>query len=224
MFLSSFKLGRPGSEYEFEYNPEGMAIDEMPIASLQRNLAGDLKKSVIKNSAPTIRVNSNFLSPTQRDQFASLVGITDTFLSFITNDEDGPWQMFSERNKVTDLSHVTIQNNSATKLSQKLVEAGASGIITILGVAQVPNVVAGPVFGGGGFGEGGFSGPDFFTGGSYNDLTRVVTLGTALPAGTEYVYVSYSYTGWLVNMERLAHSARGGWVDRFMYDFALTGA
>ena len=220
MFLDQFLLGRPGSEYEFEYNSEAMAIDEMPIASLQRNLAGDLKKSVLKNSAPVIRLNSNYLSLTQRNQFASLVGIADSFLSFQTSTD---WQMFSERNRVTDLSHVTIQNNSATKLSQQLVEGGFDGIITITGVSQVPNVVAGPVFGGGGFGEGGFSGPDFFTGGSYDDLTRVVTLGTTLPVGTEYVYVSYTYTGWLVNMERLSHSIQGGWIDRFRYDFQLTG-
>ena len=220
-WLSSFLLGRPGYEVDFELNPSGMQIDDGPLAVLHRNLAGDLKKSVLKTSAPIIRINSNYLTLTQRNQFASFAGIADTFLSFQTRDD---WQMISERNLPTDTSHVTIQNNSATRLSQALVEAGFTGIITIDSVSTVPNAVAGPLFGGGGFGDAGFSGPDYFEGGSYDDLTRVVTLGTSLPDASQFVYVSYTYTGWLVNMERLSHSILGGWVDRFQYDFQLTGA
>jgi hypothetical protein len=197
-----------------------MAIEEMPIVALRRNIAADLKKSVLKTSAPTIKINSNYLQINQRNQFASLPGIQDTFLSFITRDD---WQVFSEKNVPISTTQVLIQNTSATKLSAALVAAGFPGIITINSVAQVPNVVAGPVFGGGGFGEGGFSGPDFFAGGSYDDLTRTVTLGTTLP-GLNPIYISYTYQGWLVNMESLSHAIRGGWLDRFTYDFSLTGA
>jgi len=219
-WLEPFLLGRPGNEFSFEVNPDAMSIDEQPVAVLQRNLSGDLKKSVLNTSSPIIRINSSFLSIAQRNQFASLAGISDTFLSFQTRDD---WGVISERNMVTDTTHVTIQDTSATKLSTALVAGGFTGIITINSVGVVPNVVSGPLFGGGGFGDGGFSGPDYFSGGSYDDATRVVTLGTSLPVGTTFVYVSYTYTGWLVNMERLSHSFAGGYVDRFTYDFQLTG-
>jgi len=220
MGWQTFKLGRPGYEYSFDVNPEAMAIEDGPIAVLQRNLAGDLKKSIIKTSVPIIKLNSNYLMMAQRNQFASLAGIADTFLSFITRDD---WQIIAEKNTPLNLTQVKLQNNSATKLSAALVAAGFSSIITVTSAAQIPNVTAGPVFGGGGFGEGGFSGPDFFTGGSYDDLTRTVTLGTTLPS-LNPVYLTYTYTGWLVNMEKLSHAIRGGWIDRFTYDFVLTGA
>jgi hypothetical protein len=221
MWLTSFLLGRPGFEYSFDLNPEAMTIDEMPLGVLQRNLAGDMKKSIIKTSIPTIKINSSFLQLPQRNSFASLAGISDTFLSFQTRDD---WQVVSERNLSTDASHVVIQNNSATKLSAALVAAGFTGIITINSVATVPNIVAGPTFGGGGFGQGGYSGPDYFAGGSYDDSSRTVTLGTSLPVASEYVYVTYTYKGWLVNMEKFSHSVQGGWQDRFKYDTQLIGA
>ena len=220
-WLSSFLLGRPGYEYSFDINPEAMSIDEAALTVIHRNLAGDLKKSVLKNSMPMIKINSSYLSLDQRNKFASLVGVNDTFLSFQTRDD---WQMVAERDLPTDTQHVTLQNNSATRLSAALVAAGFSGVITINSVSTVPNVVAGPTFGGGGFGDGGFSGPDYFAGGSYEDATRVVTLGTSLPSASQYVYVTYTYKGWLVNLDALSHQIRGGWLDRFTYDFQLTGA
>lgn len=220
-WIPQFLLGRPGFEYSFDINPEGMSIDEAPLAVIQRNLAGDMKKSVLKASVPIIKVNSSFLALQQRNQFASLAGIADTFLSFQTRDD---WQVLSERNLPQSVTKVVIQNNSATKLSAALVAAGFTGIITINGVATVPNVLAGPTFGSGGFGSGGFDGPDYFAGGSYDDASRTITLGTSLPSATQYVYVTYTYKGWLVNLDVLSHSVKGGWMDRFSYDFQLTGA
>lgn len=220
-WLTSFLLGRPGYEYSFDINPEAMSIDESALTVMHRNLAGDLKKSVFKSSIPTIKINSSYLAVAQRNQFASLVGIQDTFLSFQTRDD---WQVLSERNLPTDTTHVKIQNNSATRLSAALVAAGFSSIITINSVSTVPNVVAGPTFGGGGFGGSGYSGPDYFAGGSYADASRIITLGTSLPSATQYVYVTYTYTGWLVNLDMLSHQIQGGWLDRFTYNFQLTGA
>jgi hypothetical protein len=222
MAWTDFLLGRPGYEFTFEVPPEAMTIEEQPISVLHRNLAGDLKKSVLKTSAPIIKINSSYLSLAQRNQFASLAGIADTFLSFKCRDD---WQVIAERNLSTDATHVTIQNNSATRLSAALVAAGFSSIITINSVSQVPNVVAGNTFGGGGFGDAGFSGPDFYAGGSYDDATRIVTLGSSLGStAQQYVYVTYTYKGWLVSIEKVGHQVQGGWGDRFQYDFQLTGA
>lgn len=204
-WLSQFKLGRPGYEYSFTVNPSAMNIDEGPIDIIHRNLAGDLKKSIVKTSAPIIKIASGYFTKTQRDQFASLAGIADTFLSFQTRDD---WQNILEKNYPTDTSHVTIQNTSATRLSAQLKAGGFSGIISGISVYTTPDG----------------SGTEYFSGGSYDDSTRILTLGATLPDNVSPVFVTYTYKGWLVNMRKLSHNIQGGWVDRFQYDFQLEGA
>lgn len=204
-WLTYFLLGRPGYEYSFDVNPSAMSIDDGPVDVLHRNLAGDLKKSIIKPSAPTLRVNSNYLTKAQRDQFASLACIADTFLSFQTRDD---WNLLLELDYPSTTTTVVIQNSSATRLSAALAAAGFSGQITITGVFTVASG----------------SGTNYYTGGTYADATRTVTLGTPLADATSPVYVSYTYKGWLVNMHRMAHTAQGGGVDIFQYDFEMVGA
>jgi len=204
-WLNQFLLGRPGFEYAFDINPEALDIVEQPIDVITRNVAGHLKRSIIKTSAVSIKLSLSFLLKTQRDQFASLAGISDTFLSFKTRDD---WKMLAEYNIPASTTSVIIQQTSATKLSQALVAAGAAASITIDGVFLNP---AG-------------TGTNYWTGGSYNSSTFTITLGTPLPIATPAVFVSYTYTGWLVMMKSLSHKIQGGWVDRFQYDFELTGA
>ncbi len=60
-WLSQFKLGRPGFELDFELNPSAMDIDSGPVDVHQTNVAGDLKRSILKVSRPIIRLNSTFL-------------------------------------------------------------------------------------------------------------------------------------------------------------------
>lgn len=219
MWLNQFLFGRPGQEYLFEINPEAMQIEESGIVVLQRNLIGDLKKSTLRVSAPIIKVNSSFLSKLQRDQFNSLVAVTDTFLSFQTRDD---WTQYKDLATILDLTHLRLQYSSALRLSNVLVGMGFSSVITILGVSFT--FAGGGNFGGGGFGGGGFGGT-FDPGAiSYNDQTYVVTITNPLPSLGLNVYVDYTYVGWLVNMEKFSHSAKGGWLDRFNYDFVLTGA
>lgn len=204
-WLSQFKFGRPGYEYLFDLNPEGLMIDEGPIDVIARNVAGDLKRSIIKASAPTIKVNSSYLQKAQRDQFASLASMADSHLSFQTRDD---WQKLLERNLPLTTITVPIQNTSATRLDQALVAGGFSSQITINGVFIVADG----------------SGTNYFTGGSYASATRVITLGTTLPNAVQPVYVTYTYKGWLVVMRKLSHRIQGGWIDRFQYDFQLEGA
>jgi hypothetical protein len=221
MWLSQFLLGRPGYEIPFDVNPEAMQIDEMPITVLQRNLAGDLKKSLIKVSNPVIKINSSYLAFDQRNDFASLMSVNDSFLSFQTRDD---WKVNAYKVSPLTLSTVQLPNTSATRLSTVLASAGFAGVITINTVYAVPNPAAGPAYGEGGFGDGGYSGPDYYSGGgTYNDITRIITLGTPLPS-LDPVFVTYTYKGWLVNIESLTHSVQGGWIDRFTYDFQLIGA
>lgn len=219
-WLSSFLLGRPGYETAFDVNPLSISIDEQPIAVRQRNLAGDLKKSIIRASAPIITLNADYLTLAQRNAFASLAGIKDTFLSFQLRDD---FQVNVEYDTPPTLNTVVLQNSSATRLSAALVAAGFSSIITINSVSTVPAPSSGGVYNQGGFGSGGYSGPDYFAGGSYVDSTRTINLGTVLPS-LNPVYVTYTYKGWLVDLQKFTHSAEAGWLDRFKYNFQLVGA
>ena len=205
-WLSQFSLGRPGYEYSFDINPEGMSIEDGAIAIRQRNLAGDVKKSVLKVYAPTIKINSSYLAIGQRNQFSTLANISDTFLSFLTRDD---WQVILERNISTDTTHVTLPNSSITKLDKIFDAIGANPNIT--NVNSVTTTADG-------------SGTNYANGGSFDRTNSIVHLGSALAGANTVVYVTYTYKGWLVDMEKLVHAIQGGWVDRFQYDFQLVGA
>lgn len=222
-WFSQFLLGRPGIEYSFDINPEAMHVVEAGVVVRQRNLAGDLKKSVLKASAPTIRINSSYLTLQQRNQFNSLVGISDSFLSFQTRDD---WEVTDEL--VTNLTSTTLQlaNSSATRLSAILTSLGYSSTITIETPFKL-GTSAGQLYGSGNYGEGGYgSSQESFDPGTvtYDDATRIITITNPIVDLAQPVLVSYLYTGWLVDMQQFEHVAQGGWVDRFQYDFQLVGA
>lgn len=216
----TFILGRPGVEITFDVNPEAIEIDEGPVAVRHMNLAGDLKKSVIKSSAPVIRINSSYLTLAQRNQFASLARVADTFLSFQTRDD---WEVVDELATVVDSTHVRIANCSATRLSAILTADGNPSIITI----QTPFYISlGNLYGQGGYGGGGYGGDVSFDPGTitYDDATRTIAFTNPLADTTATVYVSYLYKGWLVDVERFGNQGQGGWLSRFKYDFQLKGA
>lgn len=220
-WLTQFLLGRPGFEYAFTSTtqPAAMTIDEAGIVVTQRNIAGDLKKSTLKVSCPTIKVSSTFLPIADRNILNSMVGIADTFLSFQTRDD---WQQILDAATVINPTTLQLQNASSLKLSQALVAAGQPSIITI---NSIITGYAGFGYGLGGFGEGGYDTSNFNPGTiTYNDLTKQVTFTNPLPDPTLPVFVTYTYKGWLVNLEKFTPQYQGGWVDRATYDFQLIGA
>lgn len=211
-WLGSFLLGRPNFESSFTINPSAMKIKETQLAARNRVLNGGLKKWVFRTTFPTIQINSNYFQLADRNIFASLLTVTDTFLSFQTR--NGDWQQQLEINYPTGVpTTLPIQVNSATKLSAAIVAAGGSSIITINGVWQAITVSGGVAVG---------SGTNFYTGGSYSDATYTINLGTPLVMQSA-CYVSYSYTGWLVDLQEIGYNIEGGWLDKFNYDYSLTG-
>ncbi len=198
MWLTSFLLGRPGYEVAFDVPPAGMQIQRAQIASTKRVLSGRLKKRTFRTDFPTITLNGTFYTAEQQDRMASLLTVTDSFLSFMVRDG---FTTYLEQNFPANVgTTVTLQENSATLLSAALVAASAAGSITIIGVYDNP---AG-------------TGTNYFTGGSYADATRIITLGTPLLTAAA-CYVTYQYKGWLVNMSELGVQAQGGWVDVMPY-------
>ena len=202
-WLTRFKLGRPGYEVPFDILPAGLDISERQVSVRQRNMVGDLKKGVIKTSIPVIKVNQKAIPFEQRNQLASLVSVCDTFLSFRCRDD---WRVYLEKNTPDSINLVTIKRTSATKLSTALVAAGFSSCISVQGVYDNP---AG-------------TGTNFYTGGSYSDATRVVTLGSAL-ADTDPVYVTYDYEGWLVDVKSFDFKVRESYGDNAAYDLTMEG-
>jgi len=205
MAWTSFLLGAPGYEFTFEVPPEAMSIDVGDVKVLQPNLAGDLKKSVIKTGVPKIQLKSSYLSITQLNQFYSLRQMVNNFLSFKCRND------FSVFDQVTVLSTTSVQlnNNSATRLSATLVAAGFSSQINVAGT----------------FYYGPRSSDTPFTPGAtvYTDSTRIITFANTLPSPS-FLFVPYTYSGWLVEMTKFTPANKGGWVDRSTYDIELTGA
>lgn len=207
MAWTTFKLGRPGSEYEFTVpgNPQALSIENRNIRVLQTNIEGDLKKSTLKLYVPSIRMNSNYLPFAERNKLASLMNITDAFLSFMLRDD---FLITAEKALPVDVSTVNIANSSILRLEKALLAAGASGHITITGVFDNP---AG-------------TGTNYYTSGSFDGTTGAITLGTPVADASNPVYISYTYKGWLVEIEDLSDSINGGRVDLFSYDMSLRGA
>ena len=198
MWLSQFKLGRPGNEITFSINPDSVQVKKSQIASSKRVLSGHLVKRVFRTEFPTISLSGKFFTEAQADAMSSLLAVTDTHLSFIVRDD---MTMTGEQNFPSNGgATVTIQENSATLLSAALVAASAAGSITVTGV----------------FDNAGLTGTNYYTGGSYADATRTITLGTPLATSTA-CYCTYVYTGWLVSMSEMSYQAQGGWVDVMPY-------
>lgn len=215
-----FLLGRPGYEVEFEVNPESISIEDQSIAVRQRMLDGSMKKSILNASMPIIKIGSKYLTPSQRNQLASLSMIDDTFLSFQVRDD---LQVLALKVVPTTTSSIVLPNLSCLRLSKALVDAGFSSIITINQINELPNPVDANLYDEGGYDEGGYSGTDYVTGGSYNDSTYTLTLGTPL-ANLLPVYITFTYKGWLVDIEKLPTSSVGSNIDWFSYEFQLTSA
>jgi hypothetical protein len=227
-WLPHFLLGRPGSELSFDVNPKAAQITRGPVQVLQRNLEGDLKKSVLKRDVPIIKINSSYLTFDQQNAIASLAGIPNTFLSFRCRDD---WQLTNDWVQVLTSTSATLRNSSATRLSSVLVNFGLASQITIV-TPFLYEPAGGFPYGEGGFGEGGFGEgemgfpPESFDPGAvtYDDLTRIVSWANPVADITRPLYISYRYQGWLVDMQQGDFQAQGGWIDRMTYDIQLVGA
>jgi len=206
MAWTTFLLGRPGYEYSFLYNPKAIKIDDGQVAIDNEMLNGDMKTWVQKTSRPVVRINSDYFPLADQNTIRSMLAITDTYLSFQVRTD---WTQSLEYDIPISATQVLIQNNSASRLAAALVNAGFASSITITGVFDNP---AG-------------TGTNYYTaggGGSFSAATRTVTLGSAL-ANIVPVYVTYTYTGWLMRMKKTPFNTEGGRVDIFQYDLTLQG-
>lgn len=116
-------------------------------------------------------------------------------LNFISNNAFG----------VTDQQEISTSTTSVT-----LTNMCASGV-TILGVYLRADTAR--------------AGTNYFTSGSYNATTRVITLGTPLPGANTQVWVDYNFTGYSVWMTALQPTPHEGHSqDLWRANIQLTGA
>jgi hypothetical protein len=219
-WLSAFLLGRPGYEYTLSANPDSFDPTWERVGSDNRLLNGAIRERVLCTTVPTVVLKSNwFPKATDLDNIVSMLGITDTMLSFITRDD---WHINLEPNIAPNTTTVQIQDTPISRLSA-IYAAGSfgstptGGTITINGVWIAQTVTNGIPVG---------SGTNYYLGGSggtYLDSTRTITLGTALSAATQ-VYVSYTFPGWLVRLKKVNAPIEGGRVDLFTCNYSLDGA
>jgi len=208
MAWTQFLLGRPGFEIAFDVNPDSFDPVFERVGSDNYTLNGDLKERVIRAFRPTVTLKSNWFPKAQLDAISSLLTISDTFLSFITRND---WNILCEPNIALTTNTVQIQQSSMTKLSA-IYAAGGYGTTPTYGTISITGVYANP----------NGSGTNYYTGGSYADSSRTITLGSSLP-GVQQVYVSYTYPGWLVRLKQMKALITGGRVDLFTYDYMLDG-
>lgn len=203
-WLDNILFGPVENAIELEVNPMAMSFDFGLIKLTQRNLLGDLKKSIIKNTVPLVRINANYLTIEQLNIFNGFLGYPSGFFAFITRDD---WSMTLQKTMSTSVSTVPIPQSSITKLDAARVALGAGGLITPTGV----------------FENAGGTGTNFYTSGAYDDDTQTIILGSNLSSSVREVWITYTYTGWLVDIDKISASIQAGWLDRFSYDFVLTG-
>jgi len=204
-WVNQFLLGRPTLEALFDASPNKISIERAQIAAVNRTISGRRKKLVFRTDFPTIKLDSNWFSVADANIMGSLLTVTDTVLSF--QPRGGDLQTPLEINYPTSATTVNLQENSATILSAALVAAGGASQITINGVWTSYTIVAGVPTG---------AGTNYYTGGSYNDASYGITLGTSL-ASQAAVFCTYSYSGWAVQMEKLPAMFEGGRVDLGSY-------
>jgi len=195
MWISQFKLGRPGYELAFDINPNSVNITAAQVAATKRTISGHLKKWVFRTSFPTITLQSDWFTVQSYNAMQSLLTVTDTMLSFQLR--DGDLQTNLEICYQTLPTIVPIRENSAALLSAALVAAGQPSCITINGV----------------YGNPAGTGTNYYTGGSYDDASMIITTGTPLLGNTLNCFVTYSYSGYLVSMEEIGAQFLGGQVD-----------
>lgn len=211
-WINPFLLGRPTLENSFDVSPDKLEPQFGKLFSHQRTLSGALKERIFTRFMPTVQLSTVWFPKTQLDHFTSLLNITDTFLSFKCRDD---WKIEYAPYIPTTTTTVTLEPNAITRLSAALVAAGGASCITITGVWNALSSSSGNPVG---------SGTNYYTGGgTYADATGVATLHTTLP-NLNQVYVSFTYTGWLVSLQEIKAPITGGRVDLFNYNFSLVPA
>lgn len=131
--LSHFRLGRPAFTTLFEFNPTALDYAPRTIADFGRGLNGSGNKVTLSRDRPLLRINGNYISPDQFNQFASLMRVDDVPLVFQAMDFDGTnvWESWGERVIPTSTTTIPIPENSFTLAAQLVQHYGGYAMMKL---------------------------------------------------------------------------------------------
>lgn len=208
---STIKLGRPRAEISFSAatgTPDGLDIQMNNVASRLENALGEIFVRTRRRRRPRFAFRLPKVAEALASQLEGLRSITDTHLALIWANAR---PVYSDRIAIDDTTHLTLPSTPETLLGKAYKDAGGghNDIINVTGVFAAYDVA------------GAQETTNFWTGGSYDSQTRIVTLGSSPGAAGTIVYVNWTYTGALValaNGSPRKHQA-GGEVD--LWDISL---
>lgn len=166
------------------------------IEHVHKNLQGDILRSVVKINTPIFALSLAQVTEADVNYLIGLKSRARNLLSLILNDG---WTMPDEENTTTDTTHVTLINTSARG-------------ITVTGVFLDSDFQ--------------HTGTNFFTSGSFDATTRIVTLGAAVPSANTNVLIAYTFTKHRVFLRSMRYRPMPGAASaRFYYvDLEFEGA
>jgi hypothetical protein len=211
--LSPVKLGRPRLEVPFTANinePSTMVFKTSTFERFNKNVAGENFRSVLRRADKDIQLGVQDATEAIVEQLESLKHIADEPLSFYGFSDRN---VYSERFTTDAALALTLKSSPMTRLGSAYVAAGGAhtDIISIQGVFID-------------YKFDGSQGPtNYFTAGSYNATTRVVTLGSSPGVAGTVVYVNWRYKGILCWMGDFSPRPGAGVVSAGtpLYDFSI---
>ncbi len=191
---NNFKLGLLGSELDFPCQVSDISVDEGNVQMENRNLAGAMMRSYLRQNVPTISLTlmkvSDELMSILRGLQASLAP-----LNFIFN---------------TSLVMKYLPGTSATTTSIVIPLTSATGVVITGVFLQSDYTQVGTNY---------YSG-----GSSYDSATGTITLASSLPGANTDVFVNYSFTGISAWARVSAKPHRGVSANYWQGTLTLTGA
>jgi hypothetical protein len=216
-WLDAFLLGRPGFEYAFSANPDDLEADFERQSAEQRTLTGRLKERVFRPWTPTVRLTREWFPKTDLDHIASLLTVTDTFLSFIPRTSD--WNILLEPDLALTTTTVQVQESSATLLSAVYAAGGLAGLGTPTRRAERSRWT--------GSTSTRWQGTNYYTagaGGSYADATRTITLGSAPSRRFSRSTSATRFPAGWCGIKKIGTSIRAGaWTCSVLRTYELVG-
>jgi len=201
-FQDPIKLGRPRKELSFTADVDELGQIGQSIASSERtvrNAAGELFKRTFRKQMADFRVRPTFpTTDTLKNQLEGLKLIADEPLSFFFADD---WPIIADRYTLDTPTTFKLSTSPYTRLGKAYKDAGGTDtdIINISKVFDTYKFDGEP------------GGTDHFAGGSYDAVTRIVTLGSPPPGGIgSAIFANWTYKGALVNLRPFQPQNRGG--------------
>jgi len=164
-YLATWKLGIAGQEKDITFIKPSFSFNHNDVIQEKKNIQGDYRKTIFKVNTPGFSIGGIKLTQTELNLFLSLKQ-RNALLNFMYRDD---LAVVDEQNTSTDTTHIALINTAATG-------------ITITGVWLLTDPT--------------HAGTNYYSGGSsYDAVTRILTLATALPAANTNVLINYAYTG-----------------------------